>query len=121
MRLPMRGGDVYAIISRPRRNTSQLTSNIFLMDAALVRLGSIDRSLDIVFLFSRRKLRGKAQRLEPQLATPSLGVIQMFIFLVFNLLVGLVESVRLLGRQFLGALADDFPVEVIFGFGEYYA
>src|SRR4029453_12289239 len=54
-----------------------------------VDLRGLDTGLDVPFFLERGHLRGQTQRVEPQLAAPSPRVVQVLVFLVLHLFVGL--------------------------------
>src|SRR5262245_14922106 len=54
-----------------------------------LRARCADRRLDVLFLFGRRKHRGHAEVVEPELAAPALRVVQVLVLLVFHFVVGL--------------------------------
>ena len=75
--------------------------------------------LHVLLLFGRRQDGLHSERLEPQLATPAFGVVQVLVFLILDLLVGLLERSACFAVRCFGALADQLPVGVVLGFGEH--
>ena len=63
-----------------------------------------------------RQFRRQAQRLQMKLSGPSLGVIEMFIFFVFNFIKSCFQNFPLIAGESLNGYADQFPVQVVFAF-----
>ena len=62
----------------------------------LLRFRRADGGLDVPLLLGRRQHRLHPQRLDPQLPAPSLGVIEVLVFLVLDLLVGILQRLACL-------------------------
>ena len=65
-----------------------------------------DGGLNIFHFLGRRQYGLQAQRFKPQLSGPSLGVIEMFVFLVFDFFVRSLQRLGLLAFQLLRRFAD---------------
>src|SRR4030095_2862361 len=86
--------------------------------ARLFGPGGADRGLDVLLLFRRRQNGRLAQHVEPELARPSLRVVQVLVLLVLDFVVGFGERLLLFSVELLGDLADPLPVLVILCLGE---
>ena len=92
----------------PRSGTMQLQH---LLAGALARAAPI-RGLHVFLLFGRRKDRGQPRRLDPELPTPAGDVIEMLVFLLLYLVVGLLRPCPR-DLEVFGYLAKSVPVQVI--------
>src|SRR5688572_21935374 len=82
--------------------------------------GCLDRGLDALPFFGGRDHRFEPKRLEPELTAPTLGVVEMLVFLVLDLRVGLAQYGPNVAVQRLGAFPDQLPVGVVLGFREHH-
>src|SRR5882724_1639585 len=87
----------------------------------LLRPRGADRGLHMLALFGRGQHGPQPERLEPELPAPALGVIEVLVFLVFDLLVGALQCLGLWSGQVLGAFADELPIQMFFGLRENHA
>src|SRR3954451_6713717 len=87
--------------------------------ARLLRLAGPVRSLPVLPLLGWRQHRGEAERFEPQLPAPALGVVEVLVLLILDFLVRGLKRVAHLARGVLCALPDELPVGVVLGLGEH--
>ena len=74
---------------------------------------------DFLLLFGRRQDGGHAEGLDPELARPAHGVVEVLVFLVLDLAVGFLQRLGLFALQALRELADELPVQVVLRLGEH--
>src|SRR6476619_1873738 len=86
--------------------------------ASLLGFRGVDSRLHILFFFGRWQHRFHSERLQPELATPAAAVIEVFVFLVLDLAVSLLQRLCLFPFQCLRALADQLPIGMILGLRE---
>src|SRR5262245_59738768 len=78
--------------------------------ARALRTRRADRRRDVLLLFRRRKHRGEAEMVEPELSAPALRVVEVLVLLVFHFLLRVGDRFLLLARQSLRDLAQELPV-----------
>src|SRR5262245_19676061 len=89
-------GKIRTVDARPRRipagptrgsgRGSGMLARLLHPRALLLRPRRADRGLDVLLFLRRREHRRHPEGLDPQLTAPALGVIQVFVFLVLDLL-----------------------------------
>src|SRR5262245_26108561 len=109
--------------SRLMKSMSSSAARVYVLRAtprasahlAALSLGArrADRALHVLALLGRRQHRLHTERLYPQLARPALGVVQVLVFLVLDLVDRFLEGLLLLALQLAGALREQVPVQVV--------
>src|SRR6266480_4583157 len=88
------------------------------LSTSLFSTRSSNGCLDLLDLFGRWQDSRYSQRLDPQFASPTRRVIEMLVLFIFDLFMRFLKRPGNFSRSFLCCLADQVPVEMIFGFSQ---